>query len=222
MELDEDLEIDLNNAFETTNPKLIIRNYFLLLKQEVDSYSDKYLNERLKFIKSSNSNNASKLNEDRLEIIFKRDKMISQLDSMENTCLSSKTDKQFFKISTNLNHLFDKMKKISTDFLSRLDLSSEKSSDSIANDLTQLQIKTELNDLKKELFLNKTVFFVRNLNLNSKSSQFGNLIVLDFFLDDSEVLAMKYLKYLIYLNFFNRILKKKILFEGNSSSPKRN
>lgn len=198
MELDEDLEIDLNNAFETTNPKQLIRNYFSILKQEVDSYSDKYLNERLKHIKNNNTN-ASKLNEDRLEIIFKRDKMIAQLDSMEKTCLSSKTDKQFFKISASLNHLLDKLTKISSDILSRLDLSSEKSMDSGAYDSTQLQIKIELNDLKKEIFLNRTVFFVRNLNLNSISSQFGNLIVLDFFLDDFEVLALKYLENLIYI-----------------------
>ena len=43
MELDEkDLDIDLNNIYDTSNPKQIINNYFNLLRQEIDSYSDSY------------------------------------------------------------------------------------------------------------------------------------------------------------------------------------
>lgn len=184
MELDEkDLDIDLNNIYDTSNPKQIINNYFNLLRQEIDSYSDKYLNER-----TCNKNNSK--NEDRLEITFKRDKMISQIDLFETQCFNSKSERQFVKLSTNFNYMFDKLTKISTDLLSRVDLNNTNSNNN-NNSQQQHQVKNDLFDLKKELFINRTIFFVRNLNLNSKSNQFGNLIVLDFYLDDFEVLNLK-------------------------------
>jgi len=192
MELDEkDLDIDLNNIYDTSNPKQIINNYFNLLRQEIDSYSDKYLNERTC---NKNNNNNNNKNEDRLEITFKRDKMISQIDLFETQCFNSKSERQFVKLSTNFNYMFDKLTKISTDLLSRVDLNNTNSNNNNNNNSSsqqQHQVKNDLFDLKKELFINRTIFFVRNLNLNSKSNQFGNLIVLDFYLDDFEVLNLK-------------------------------
>lgn len=179
MELnEEDLELELTNVFETTNPKLIIRNYFSNIRQEIDAYSDKYLNEKLK-----------STNEDRIELTFKRDKMLQQLDSIEKQCFNSKSDRQLVKVSTSLNFLLDKLNKISNGYLNKIDL-NDKSLESDSSSNESSQIKNELYDLKRDLFLNRTCLFVRNLS-NMKTNQFGNLVILDFYLDDFEVKALK-------------------------------
>lgn len=183
MELnEEDLEFDLSNMLESTNPKLIIRNYFENIKQEIETYSDNYLNDKL----------LQKSHEDRLEIKFKRDKMLAQLDILEKQCYSSKSERQFVKLSTSLNFLLDKLNSISNEFFNKIDLNIINADRSVADQMStsESQIKSELCDLKKDLFLNRTVFFVRNTT-NFKSNQFGNLVILDFYLDDFEIIVLK-------------------------------
>lgn len=193
MDLDEldTIHFDFNTKFEV-NPKTKIHDYFQKVRDEIEEHYDHYL-----FSGDRNGNTKiQKLDStDRIEINYKKDKMIEILDQTEEQCLSNKSEKQFVRISNQLKDLQEKLMKVSNEFFFDDQNITDKKGSLINNNKQrnkcieiEERLKKELFEIDRQIFMNKSVFFVRNTKNDQQVPKqiFGYLVNIDYFLKDNE------------------------------------
>ncbi len=196
MDLDEnDVSLDLRTI--ELNPREKIRVYFEKLRNEIETHYEDYL-----FNGDKNGNMKYKNLDatDRIEINFKKDKMLEIVDQVERFCFSSKNEKKFSQIANKLKEVHDKMVKVSHGFFYDEHF-LDKKGHLISNNDPRLKcieieyrLKKELTDIDSQLFLNRMTFFVRNkiFDIQKVPRQiFGYLITLDYFLNENELDVLK-------------------------------
>jgi len=196
MDLDEnDVSLDLRTI--ELNPREKIRVYFEKLRNEIETHYEDYL-----FNGDKNGNMKYKNLDatDRIEINYKKDKMLEIVDQVERFCFSSKNEKKFSQIANKLKEVHDKMVKVSHGFFYDEHF-LDKKGHLISNNDPRLKcieieyrLKKELTDIDSQLFLNRMTFFVRNkiFDIQKVPRQiFGYLITLDYFLNENELDVLK-------------------------------
>jgi hypothetical protein len=196
MDLEEnDVSFDLKTI--ELNPRDKIRLYYENLRNDIETHYEDYL-----FNGDRNGNMKYKNLDatDRIEISYKKDKMIEIVDQVERQCLSSKSEKKFGQISNKLREVHDKMIKVSHGFFYDENFIDKKghliSGDEPRFKCTEIEqrLKKELVDIDAQLFLNKVTFFVRNKMfdvLKVPKQIFGYLISLEYFLNENELNILK-------------------------------
>lgn len=185
------IHFDFNTKFEV-NPKNKIHDYFQKVRDEIEEHYDHYL-----FNGDRNGNiKMQKLDStDRIEINYKKDKMLEILDQTEAQCLSNKNEKQFVRISNQLKDLQEKLLKVSNEFFYDDQTATDKkgcliNSNKQRNKCIEIEerLKKELFEIDRLIFMNKSVFFVRNTknDLQVPKQIFGYLVNIDYFLKDNE------------------------------------
>ena len=164
------------NVFET-NPCVLIRSYFESMRNEICLYEEasfKRNNSYIDFTKRSESADMS----------LKRDRILQEIHLAETKCLSARNERQLIKLTNQLKEIMTKSMQISRRFFN----TECKTADiEHAEDL----INQELFEIKKELFLNRTIFFVRGFYSEFMGRKFGTLIILDFSIKEDQVSFLK-------------------------------
>ena len=190
----DNLEFDLKTV--EMDPVIKITNYFDKVRNEIEDHYDSYLfngdrdgNIRVQKLDST----------DRIEINYKKDKMIQLLNSAEKHCLSSRSEKQFTRLTNQLRDLQDKLIKVSHQFFyddqnylnqGQLLNSNNKQKNKCIE--IEERVKRELLDIEKQLFCNKISFFVRNTKDTYVPKQiFGYMISIDCYLNEDELETLK-------------------------------
>jgi len=200
MDIDELNTIKFDFKTIEVNPKNKIRDYFQKVREEIEDHYDHYM-----FSGDINGNiKMQKLDStDRIEISYKKDRMLELLELNENQCLANRSDKQFARISNQLKDLQEKLTKVSNEFFfddykTPTDKKGEKfllNNNKNRNKCIEIEdrLKREIFETDRQLFMNRSIFFVRNTKNDQQVPKqiFGYMVNLDYFLKEDELQTLK-------------------------------
>ena len=168
-----------------TNPKEIIRNYFATIRAEIKACADEFL--AMDYRKRMRDADTF-----RQEVGQKCELMLNELGNLEKSCIHDKSERQFVRIANELSKSLANMWNSSavTQQLPPGEFSIIMEDHQFLDDDTAMSSAPNFARLLKEIFMNRSTMFVKNVQ-SVKTPVFGHLVVLEFFLPEDLLNSIK-------------------------------